>query len=159
MKSWKLLPWEGQRMDLLLKSARFCCYFLVCILHFRDAVCEYPKTPYRQELRSQTKGYTQLRTFVCYKTHDHSKVESWLGSLGAKFREMEQDKEFNCVKTLLFYFTHMDFPCKAKGLLEYLKSSTQLNPFLDSTQTAQQLAVLCLWRAVTLSFESQFVHP
>lgn len=64
-----------------------------------------------------------------------------------------------CENSTLFYFTHMDFPCKAKGLLEYLKLSTQLNPFLDSAQTAQQLAVLSLWRAVTLSFESQFVHP
>lgn len=53
----------------------------------------------------------------------------------------------------------MDFPCKAKALLEHLKLSTQLNAFLDSSQTAQQLAVLSLWRAVSLSFESQFVHP
>lgn len=90
-------------MDLLSNPAVFCCYFRVCVLHFGDAVCEYPQTPWIGA-RSETKGFTQLRTFVCCEIQDHSKVESWLGSLGAKFREMEQEKEFNCVKTL-FCFT------------------------------------------------------
>lgn len=96
---------------------------------------------------------------MCYETQDHSKVETCLGSHRAKFREMEQDLELDCVKIqFCFNFTHMVFPCKAEALLEYLKLSTQLNAFLDSSQTAQQLAVLSLWRAVSLSFESQFVH-
>lgn len=76
-----------------------------------------PKPP-RQELRSEAKGCTELRTFVCYEIQDHSKVESWLGSLGAKFREMEQDKEFNCVKTLFCFTLHTwIFPVKLKDYL------------------------------------------
>lgn len=58
------------------------------------------------------------------------------------------------------YFTYtFTFSCKAKPVLVYLKLSTRLKAFLDSSQIAQQLAVLFFWRAVSLSFESQLFHP